>query len=278
MTYRSFPAEIMANLWGYGYFGSKARCCQDAPHGAPWDGTAIPAGGRRTQGHDGDAAVADRSGTVPRAAASQGDAAANGGDEQGGRARPARRPAAASGPDLGQVSARKNLNETAFFFPHLAVRRRGPGEDRVHHARGAHRVEVPRPSPTTATCGGGLLEDKAVTAKDLMVQPNPPRFLREGDVLEFTVKVTNQSATRQTGTVRLTLADARTGKLGRSLLRQPRHRPELRHSRQGVAELLLAAAGARRGGRALPTRRSARRAGSPTARRAACRSSRGGCW
>ena len=51
-----------------------------------------------------------------------------------------------------------------------------------------------------------------MTAKDLMVQPNPPRFLREGDVLEFTVKVSNQSDTRQQGTVRLTLADARTGK------------------------------------------------------------------
>ena len=50
---------------------------------------------------------------------------------------------------------------------------------------------------------GGLLTDEAVTAKDLMVQPNPPRFLREGDELEFTVKVTNQSATRQSGTVRL---------------------------------------------------------------------------
>ena len=55
----------------------------------------------------------------------------------------------------------------------------------------------------------GFLTDKTVTAKDLMVQPNPPRFLREGDVIEFTVKVTNQSATRQTGKVRLTLADAR---------------------------------------------------------------------
>ena len=39
---------------------------------------------------------------------------------------------------------------------------------------------------------GGLLTDNAVTAKDLMVQPNPPRFLREGDALEFTVKVSNQ--------------------------------------------------------------------------------------
>ncbi len=43
-----------------------------------------------------------------------------------------------------------------------------------------------------------------------MVEPLPPRFVREGDVLEFTVKVTNQSPTRQAGTVRLTLADART--------------------------------------------------------------------
>ena len=40
-----------------------------------------------------------------------------------------------------------------------------------------------------------LLKDHAVTAKDLMVQPNPPRFLREGDTLEFTVKVSNQSDT-----------------------------------------------------------------------------------
>ena len=59
---------------------------------------------------------------------------------------------------------------------------------------------------------GGLLADEAVTAKDLMVQPNPPRFLREGDELEFTVKVTNQSATRQSGTVRLSFGNARTGK------------------------------------------------------------------
>ena len=38
----------------------------------------------------------------------------------------------------------------------------------------------------------GFLEGHAVTAKDLMVQPNPPRFLREGDTVEFTVKVSNQ--------------------------------------------------------------------------------------
>ena len=56
----------------------------------------------------------------------------------------------------------------------------------------------------------GSFSDTAVTSKDLMVEPLAPRFVREGDVLEFTVKVTNQSPTQQTGTVRLTLADAST--------------------------------------------------------------------
>ena len=57
---------------------------------------------------------------------------------------------------------------------------------------------------------GGLFLDEAVTARAIMVQPNPPRFLREGDELEFTVKVANQSAAKQTGTLRLSLANART--------------------------------------------------------------------
>ena len=117
----------------------------------------------------------------------------------------------AQGPDLSQVSARKNLNETAFFFPHL-----------VADSQGQVKLEFTMPEALTqwkflgfahdGALRAGLLEDKVVTAKDLMVQPNPPRFLREGDVLEFTVKVTNQSATVQKGTVRLTLADARTAK------------------------------------------------------------------
>src|SRR5262249_2686462 len=56
----------------------------------------------------------------------------------------------------------------------------------------------------------GYLEGSVVTARDLMVQPNPPRFLREDDLLEFTVKVSNQSDAPQKGTVKLTPADART--------------------------------------------------------------------
>ena len=114
-------------------------------------------------------------------------------------------------PDLSAISARKNLNETAFFFPHLLAR----GDGSV-----AMEFTMPEALTTWRFMGfahdrelrSGFIEGKAVTAKDIMVQPNPPRFLREGDALEFTVKVSNQSATRQTGKVRLAFADARTGK------------------------------------------------------------------
>ncbi len=111
--------------------------------------------------------------------------------------------------DLSQVSARTNLDETAFFFPHL-----------VSDAEGVVRMEFTMPEALTQWKFLGFAHDKqmrsgyltgtTVTAKDLMVEPNPPRFVREGDVIEFTVKVTNSSAARQTGKVMLTLSDART--------------------------------------------------------------------
>ncbi|MHC4629005.1 MAG: alpha-2-macroglobulin family protein, partial [Planctomycetota bacterium] len=114
-----------------------------------------------------------------------------------------------TGPDLDQVSARKNLDETAFFFPHL-----------ISDASGVVRIEFTMPEALTEwkfmgfahdnELRSGFLTGTTVTAKDLMIQPNPPRFVREGDVIEFTVKVSNQSAARQTGKVSLTLADART--------------------------------------------------------------------
>ena len=113
-----------------------------------------------------------------------------------------------NGPDLSQVSARKNLNETAFFFPHLLA-----------DAEGNIKLEFTMPEALTtwrflgfahdAELRSGFIEDKVITAKDLMIQPNPPRFLREGDLLEFSVKVSNQSAQSQTGRVALNLFDAR---------------------------------------------------------------------
>ncbi|MFT3868748.1 MAG: alpha-2-macroglobulin family protein [Nibricoccus sp.] len=110
-------------------------------------------------------------------------------------------------PDLSKVTARKNLNETAFFFPQL-----------TSDENGVVKMTFTMPEALTEwkflgfvydkQLRSGLLTDKVTTSKDLMVEPNPPRFVREGDTIEFTVKVSNQSDQPQKGTVKLTLADA----------------------------------------------------------------------
>ncbi len=112
-------------------------------------------------------------------------------------------------PDLSKVTARKNLNETAFFFPQLLADKDGVVKMAFTMPEAltewkffgfAHDQEL----------RSGFITAKVVTAKDLMVEPNPPRFVREGDEIEFTVKVSNQTAQPQIGTVRLTFADAAT--------------------------------------------------------------------
>lgn len=127
--------------------------------------------------------------------------------------------------NLNAVGVRRNLQETAFFYPHLLTDKDG-----------VVRIQFTMPEALTTWRFLGFAHDRelrsgfltaiTVTAKDLMVQPNPPRFLRAGDTVEFTVTVTNQSHARQQGTVRLTFADAATLKsvddaLGNRVPEQP---------------------------------------------------------
>jgi hypothetical protein len=110
---------------------------------------------------------------------------------------------------LQGVKARRNLGETAFFFPHLEP-----------DTNGTVRMEFTMPDALTEwrflafahdnALRSGRIEERAVTARDLTVEPDGPRFVREGDEVEFTVKVGNRSAGPMRGTVRLTFADART--------------------------------------------------------------------
>ncbi|MCK7532288.1 MAG: hypothetical protein MZV63_15280 [Marinilabiliales bacterium] len=37
----------------------------------------------------------------------------------------------------------------------------------------------------------GMVQKELVTQKEIMVIPNPPPFLREGDEIAFTVKIVN---------------------------------------------------------------------------------------
>lgn len=105
-------------------------------------------------------------------------------------------------PSLGSVTPRRNLNETAFFIPQA-----------VSDSNGVVRLTFTMPEALTEwrflafahdrQLRSGSLEARAVTSKEIMVQPNPPRFVREGDALEFRVKVSNNSTNRQQGKVRL---------------------------------------------------------------------------
>lgn len=117
--------------------------------------------------------------------------------------------AAAPKADAPAPAVRKNLRETAFFFPTL-----------LSDSNGVVRIQFTSPEALTKwrflgfahdrAMRSGLLEATAVTSKELMVQPNPPRFLREGDAVEFTVKVINTSGAAQRGRVELRFSDAAT--------------------------------------------------------------------
>ena len=56
----------------------------------------------------------------------------------------------------------------------------------------------------------GRLEGSAVTALDLMVKPNAPRFLREGDTVEVPVKLLNRTDKPLSGCARLSFDVAAT--------------------------------------------------------------------
>lgn len=112
--------------------------------------------------------------------------------------------------DLSNVSPRTNLNETAFFFPELVADENGVVKMNFTMPEALTRWQL-LGFAHTADLAGGLIRDTAVTSKELMVQPNPPRVLREGDEIQITVKVTNQSASVQSGTVALQFSSARTG-------------------------------------------------------------------
>lgn len=121
-----------------------------------------------------------------------------------------------SGSDVGQyldkVQVRENLNETAFFYPAL---------ESDNNGNVAIRFTLPESVTTWKFMGlahdkemhNGLLVDEAVAQKTVMVQPNMPRFLREGDKSSIVVKLFNTSDKKVSGNVRMQILDAETQKV-----------------------------------------------------------------
>ena len=112
-------------------------------------------------------------------------------------------------PDSTVVPIRKNLNETAFFFPHLISSEAGEVKLSFTMPEALTEWKLMAFAHDTKT-RSGFIDGKAVTSLDLMVRPNAPRFLREGDALKFTTRVINTGETVRVGSVKLNLQNAET--------------------------------------------------------------------
>ena len=102
---------------------------------------------------------------------------------------------------------RTNFNETAFFYPQLRT-----------DANGEVYISFTMPDALTKWKMQGVahnpdlqygrFEKFVQTAKDLMIVPNAPRFLREGDTMDFSAKVVNTSDKHLCGYVTLEFFNA----------------------------------------------------------------------
>ena len=109
------------------------------------------------------------------------------------------------------VSIRKNLNETAFFYPELRTNEKGEIIISFTVPEALTRWKF-MGFAHTKDLKSAIVYNETITQKDLMIMPNPPRFLRAGDEIYFTAKVSNLSDSSISGSATLKLFDAFTMK------------------------------------------------------------------
>lgn len=109
------------------------------------------------------------------------------------------------------TSLRENLQETAFFFPALSTDNNG-------------NVDLSFTLPESVTTwrflglahdslmNYGLINAEAVASKSVMVQPNLPRFLREGDHSMLSTRIFNTTDQALKGNAHLIILDPETDK------------------------------------------------------------------
>lgn len=104
---------------------------------------------------------------------------------------------------------RKNFNETAFFYPELRTDSTGSIIFSFTLPESLTRWKFMAMAHTKDAAFGSSTHE-IVTQKELMVQPNPPRFLREGDKMELNAKIVNLTDKEFTGIAELQLFNAIT--------------------------------------------------------------------
>ncbi len=109
--------------------------------------------------------------------------------------------------ETGQL--RENMQETAFFYPTLIA-------DKDGHV--ALKFTLPESLTTwrfmsvahTPDMHTATLSGETVAQKEVMLQPNMPRFIRMGDQAQISARIFNISEATQSGTVRIELIDPET--------------------------------------------------------------------
>ena len=113
------------------------------------------------------------------------------------------------GEQAAPMQMRENLQETAFFMPRLV-------SDSTGHV--TLKFTLPESLTTWRFLGVahtkdmmyGEMNDEAVARKEVMIQPNMPRFIRKGDQATISARVMNMSDQALTGTAMLQLLDPAT--------------------------------------------------------------------
>jgi hypothetical protein len=109
-----------------------------------------------------------------------------------------------------EVQIRQNFNETAFFYPQLKTNEAGetvisftvPESNTAWKMMGlAHTQDLKF----------GQIVERIITQKQLMIRPNIPRFLREGDTVTISTNISNLSEQEIDGIVQIEYLDPAIG-------------------------------------------------------------------
>ncbi len=104
-----------------------------------------------------------------------------------------------------QIQIREDFNETAFFYPQLITK---DGEVKFKFTLPESLTEWKFMAfAHTKDLKTGQLERTFEARKELMIVPNPPRFVRQGDKFTFSAKVVNLTEEEQEVTVTLDMLE-----------------------------------------------------------------------
>ena len=112
--------------------------------------------------------------------------------------------------NFDDVKIRKNLQETAFFFPQLQTDKEGHVSFSFTTPEALTKWKL-QLLAHTKSLESATIALETVTQKELMVIPNAPRFLREGDKIRISTKIANLTEKELNGVAVLQLFNAITG-------------------------------------------------------------------